>query len=138
MIKHLLPIIAITITSLAAPPPQRLARTIPPEIVAMIASNAPPGAHIRYRYHRALPYDPTKAYDPGVVVIAPDGTAHISTGPVPPAVVHELVIEPLLLSTALSAPTAAPAADDTTTIPPATHFRQVNGPRPKRQTKEAP
>lgn len=113
-------------TALAGPPPQRLARTIPPEIVAMIASNAPPGAHIRYRYHRALPYDPTKAYDTGVVVLAPDGSAHISTGPVPAAMAKNLTVEPLLRGVIASAPAALPSATPTNQ-PPATHFRQVNG-----------
>lgn len=122
-------LIIITTAIHAAPPPQRLARSVPPEIAAMVASNAPPGAVIRYRYHRAKPFDPARRYKSGDVVIAPDGTPHIALHDVfpandPPA----LLVEPLLQMQGrdgspnrLSSHVVAPADN-----PPAGYFRAIN------------
>lgn len=98
------------------PQPPRLARSLPPEVIAMVASNAPAHARIRIRYYRAMPYDPARGYKPGDVVLNADGRPYIAVVPVFPVIVQKFRVEALL-------------RDDSATpihVPPAWLFREIN------------
>ena len=117
-------LLLIATTASAAPPPQRLARTIPPEIVAMVASNAPPGAHISYRFHRAIPFSNDRSYRAGDVVILPDGTAYIAIMNVFRSS-SSFAVEPLLKTPETITKTTSSVNDAT---PSPAFFRAINPP----------